>query len=79
LKAKYIYWYLSKLEDETLRSDYIFQRLQSRSFLTEEEVSELIKSNGRINSYVRLMKEYMDFETSGWRYRLFHRRKQNML
>lgn len=77
MKAKYINWYLRMLEREVNQSSIIYSRLQTRSFLTEEEVVELMNSNRRLHGYVRQMREYAEFDAEGWRYRLFHRREKH--
>jgi hypothetical protein len=69
MKAKYVLWYLNQIRFEVARSHEIFLKLKHRS-LTDEEVKELIESNGRMISYERLMREYVEFEMTGlWNWR----------
>jgi hypothetical protein len=69
MKAKHVLWYLDQIRVEAARSHEIFLRLRHRD-LSEEEVKDLIDSNGKMLAYERLMREYVEFEMTGlWNWR----------
>jgi hypothetical protein len=71
MKAKYVKWYVLRLEEETRRTETLFARFLNTRTLTEDELYNLADSDRKIRSYIKLLGEYVHDAEQGFFRRFF--------